>query len=178
MNRRSFFSSTIFFLLAAALPLAAQSGNGKLKVKTSSGRTGIFVDGKYLGPSANFKMRRSYSLPAGQHELVLREPRYDEFKTTITITAGKTLTVNQALQARAVPMPPFGALKLKGFPKYSAVYLNGGYVGFADEFDLGSQRLMVKPGDYELEVTSQDGASLLKRMVTVAQDKVETIRPK
>jgi hypothetical protein len=176
MSRLRFFPCALFFLLACALPAAAQSGNGTLKVKTSSGRTGVFVDGKYLGPSANFKIRKKYTLPAGQHELILREPRYEEYKTTITITAGQTTTVNQSLQPRPVPAPPFGRLKLAGFDKYSAVYLNGSYVGFADEFDFGRQGLLIKPGEYDLEVTSQAGASVLQRKVTIQQDKTEMVR--
>src|SRR6185503_8361118 len=133
-----------------------------LKVKTNSGRTGVFVDGKYLGPAANFKIRRTYSLPAGQHELILREPRFEDYKTNITITAGKTTKISQTLKERPKPEPPYGTLKLSGFEKYSAVYLNGSYVGHADEFDFSRQSLLIKPGEYDIEVTSAAGASLLK----------------
>ena len=164
-------------LLALAAPLAAQ-GNGDLKVKTTSNRTGVFVDGKYLGPAANFKITRKYSLPAGQHELILREPRFEDSKTTITITAGKTTTVNQTLQARPLVTPPFGTLKVRGFEKFAPVYLNGAYMGFADEFDFKKQGLLVKPGEYEIEVTSPAGASLIKTKVTIQADKVEVVHAK
>jgi hypothetical protein len=161
-------------LTTLALPLAAQQG--ALKVKTNSGRTGVFVDGKYLGPSANFHMSRKYSLSAGSHEIILREPRFEEFKGTVTIEAGKTTTFRQQLTAKPVVMPPFGMLKLKGFEKYSAVYLNGAYMGFADEFDLGRQGLFIKPGDYDLEITSESGASLYKNKLIIQADRTETIR--
>ena len=161
-------------LFVSAAPLFAQQ-NGTLKVKTSSNRTGVFVDGKYLGPAANFKITRKYSLSAGQHELILREPRFEEYKTTIRIDAGKTTTVSQQLTARPLVTPPFGTLKVRGFEKYSAVYLNGAYVGHADEFDLLGQGLLVKPDEYEIEVTSPAGASVLKSKVTIQADKVEIV---
>ena len=171
---RIFVCTGLLSLLVLAAPLAAQN-NGTLKVKTSSNRTGVFVDGKYLGPAANFKITRKYSLPAGQHELILREPRFEEFKTSITITAGETTTVKQTLQARPLVTPPFGTLKVRGFEKYAAVYLNGAYVGHADEFDFQRQGLLVKPGEYELEVTSPAGASLMKNKVTIQADNVEIV---
>jgi hypothetical protein len=45
----------------------AQKDVGYLKVDANPGRTGIFVDDKYLGPAANFRVDRTYSLSPGQH---------------------------------------------------------------------------------------------------------------
>ena len=174
MTRRALFSSLAYLM---AVPLAAQSaGNGTLKVKTNSGRTGVFVDGKYLGPAANFRISRKYSLPAGEHELILREPRYEEYKTTIRIEPGKTTKLSQELTKRPEPRPPFGTLRVDGFDKYAAVFLNGSYVGHADEFDFGSQGLLVNPGEYDIEITSAAGASILKSKVTIREDQIETVR--
>lgn len=172
MTRRIF----VLLSILVAAPLAAQDSNGRLKVKTNSGRTGVFVDGKYLGPAANFKIARKYSLPAGEHEVILREPRYQEFKTTVRIEPGKTTTLSQQLQPRTLATPPFGTLKVSGFDKYAAVFVNGGFMGHADEFDFARQGLLLNPGTYEIEVTSRDGASLLKSQVTIREDQVETVR--
>ena len=51
-------------LLLAALPLATQQA-GTLKVNANPGKAGVFVDGKYLGPTANFGMSRTYPWPPG-----------------------------------------------------------------------------------------------------------------
>ena len=97
-------------LLGASAPLCAQqAGSGFLKVKANPGRAGVFVDGKYLGPAANFRMARKYAVAVGEHELVLREPRYQEYKTTVKIEAGRTTTVSQSLQPRTPAPPPSGA---------------------------------------------------------------------
>ena len=84
---------TILILAVAGailqLPMTAQQSGGFLKVKANTGRAGVFVDGKYLGPAANFRVARKYALAAGEHEVKLVEPRYEEFSTKVTITAGR-----------------------------------------------------------------------------------------
>ena len=94
-----------------ATPVRAQ-GTGTLIVHAKPGRAGVFVDGKYVGPAANFASARTYTVPAGQHEVILREPRYEEYKTSIEILAGKTTSISQALQAKPIPKPPFGRIRV------------------------------------------------------------------
>ena len=48
-------------LAVAAMPLAAeQNTNGFLVSRVDPGRAAVFVDGKYLGPAANFRVARKY----------------------------------------------------------------------------------------------------------------------
>ena len=169
----------VVMVLATFSPLhAQQAGGGFLKVKAHPGRAGVFVDGKYLGPAANFTMARKYAVAAGEHELVLREPRYQEYKTTVKIEAGKTTTVSQSLQPRPLATPPFGRLRLTGFEKYAAVYVNEGYMGHADEFSAPGQGLLLNPGDYNLKVTSQAGSTLLEQKITLRQNEVLRVQAK
>lgn len=183
MNHRRlmhlFCGLAVTILLPAFSPICAQqAGTGFLKVKANTGRAGVFVDGKYLGPAANFAMARKYTVGAGEHELVLREPRYQEYKTTVKIEAGKTTTVSQSLQPRTLATPPFGRLRLTGFEKYAAVYVNEGYMGHADEFSAPGQGLLLNPGDYNLKVTSQAGSTLLEQKITIRQNEVVRVQAK
>jgi len=174
-----FSAANLFLLLLAFSPLCAQpAGSGFLKVKAHPGRAGVFVDGKYLGPAANFGMARKYAVAAGDHEVVLREPRYEEYKTTVKIEAGKTASVSQSLQARPLAKPPFGRMKVEGFEKYAAVYVNEAFMGHEDEFNGPNQGLLLNPGDYNVKVTSQAGSTLLEQKVTIQQDKVSTLKAK
>ncbi len=168
----------VALLVASSTVQAQQAGSGFLKVKARPGRTGVFVDGKYLGPAANFRMARKYAVAAGEHELVLREPRYQEYRGTVKIEVGKTTTISQSLQPLPRPNPPFGKLKVKGFEKYAGVFVNGAYMGHADEFDGPNEALLLNPGNYEVRITSQAGSTLLEEKVTIQQDKVATIRAK
>jgi PEGA domain-containing protein len=167
---------TIFFLTGSVL--YGQGNTGQLKVNANPGRAGVFVDGKYLGPAANFAHTRTYSVAAGEHELVLREPRYEEYKTTVKIDAGKTTSVSQALQARTLAKPPFGRLRVVGFEKFAPVYVNGMFMGHADEFNAPGQGLLLNPGDYELKIASQSGSTVLEQKITIKQDVVETVKAK
>jgi hypothetical protein len=53
-------------------------------------------------------MARKYAVAGGEHELILREPCYQEYKTTVKIESGMTATVSQSLQPLAPAKPPFG----------------------------------------------------------------------
>jgi hypothetical protein len=62
-----------------------------------------------------------------------------------------------------LPKPPFGRLKVAGFEKYASVFVNGAYMGHADEFNGPNQGLLLNPGDYEVKVSSQAGNTLLEQ---------------
>jgi hypothetical protein len=159
------------------IPLAAeQGGGGHLKVKAQPGRTGVYLDGKYLGPAANFRRARTYAVPAGEHELLLREPRYEDYKTTVRIEAGRTTTLTQAMKPLQPPKPPFGKLRFVGFEKYCAVYVNNGYMGHCDEFNAFWQGLKLNPGDYDVKVVSTKGETLLQQKVSLAANQTIKLR--
>ena len=94
---RSSLGALAIVLAMSASGFAQQTGT--LKVKTTTGRAGVFVDDKYLGPAANFGMTRSYAVAAGDHAVTLREPRYETATAHVTIVRGKTVTVRQDLKA-------------------------------------------------------------------------------
>jgi hypothetical protein len=172
-------AALVAFVGLAPLPprVAAQGANtGQLKVNADPGRAGVFVDGKYLGPAANFGRTRTYTLPAGSHEVVLREPRYREATLKTTIEAGKTTTLEQRLEPLPEATPPFGKLKTTGAAKYTAVYINGAFIGHADEFDNFAQSIQIKPGDYQVRLVSADGARTHEEKVTVTADKTTEVR--
>jgi len=158
-------------LLALALPLAAQQ-TGMLKVKVDPGRAGVFVDGKYLGPAANFGMTRTYTVAAGEHELKLIEPRYQEIVTKVTIQAGKKNVVTQKMTALPVPKPPFGTIRTHSADKYAAVYINGKYYGHNDEFDNFAQGLLLPPGQYEVRIEPASGPAVVRTVTVVANQTV------
>jgi len=154
-------------VLGFTASLRGQAGEpGYLKVKTNCGRSGLFLDGKYLGPSENYAIVQKYTVPAGTHELVIREPRYKEFKTSVTITPKKTLKLKQQLEPVSPAQPPFGVLRIKTAAKYGPVYINDAYYGHTDEFNAKGQGLLLNPGEYSLRVENQEGG-------VVHQDKIK-----
>lgn len=160
--------------LLAILPLAAQQ-TGQLKVKANPSRTGIFLDGKYLGPAGNFGFARKYAVPVGDHEIKLTEPRCQDVTRKVTIAPGKTTTISETLPRLEVPKGPFGILKTSQPEKYAPVFLNDKYMGHADEFDWGSQGLLIPPGEYTIRIEPRSGARIEKK-VTIEAGKTTVVQ--
>ena len=161
--------------LLACSALAQSSGTGTLKTKVNPGRAGVFVDGKYVGPAANFKMARKYQLPAGQHEIKLVDPRYEEATATVTIQPGKTATVSQTLKPLTPAKPPFGVVRTISADKFAAVYVNGKYFGHADEFSNFAQGIQLNPGEYEVKIEPTSGTPVVRK-VKVEAGKTEIVK--
>jgi hypothetical protein len=155
--------------------LFAQAGEGYLKVKAHPGRAGVFLDGKYLGPAANFGFARKYTVAAGEHELRLEDPRYEPVVTHVTVTAGKKTTVSEALKALPAPEPPFGTIRTEYPDKFAAIFVNGKYYGHTGEFNNPVQGLLVKPGEYTVKVVPLTGEER-QQTVKVEANKTTVVR--
>jgi hypothetical protein len=153
-------------------PLWGQGGH--LKVKIKPGRAGIFVDGKYVGPAANYGLARKYAVSAGEHEVRVVDPRYEEWTTKVTVEAGKTAEINQSLKALPAAMPPFGKLRVIAANKFAAVYINGKYYGHSGEIDGCSQALLLNPGSYEVRV--EGGGQPHTETVAIVAGKTAKVR--
>ena len=151
---------------------------GKLKTAVKPSRAGIFVDGKYVGPAGNFGMARTYQLTAGEHEIMLSEPRYQDIIKRVTIVAGKTTKLDDQMTAVPSAMPPFGLLRVMGPDKFAAVFLNNKYYGHVDEFSNFAQGMKLNPGEYELKVTPSTGGANHVEKFTITTDKTTLIQIK
>ena len=161
----------MLLLTAGILPLLCLAQEtGKLSVKANPGRAGVFLDGKYLGPAANFGMARSYTVPAGEHEVKLIDPRYEEATTKVTITAGKKTKISQTLKELPLAKPPFGKLRTQNADSFAAVYVNDRYMGHVDEFNNFAQGLLLPPGDYEVKIAPASGSPVTQK-VTIEANK-------
>lgn len=170
------YRQTLLLGIALLLPLAVQGqGTGSLRVKANPGRAGVFVDGKYLGPAANFKMTRTYQVAAGEHELKLVDPRYEEYTAKITIQPGKKTTVAETLKELPAPKPPFGRLRTENPDKFAAVYINDKFMGHVDEFSNSSQFLLINPGEYTVKIVPTSGPPITQT-VRIEADKTVIVK--
>jgi hypothetical protein len=163
-------------MLAAGAPAFAQTqGFGKLKVDPS--KAGVFIDGKYVGPAGNFGMARKYAVAAGEHEVKLADPRYEDMTTKVTVTAGKTAVVSEKLKPLTLAKPPFGVLRTTGTTdKFDAVYLNDKYYGHSGEFNNPLQGLKLPPGEYKLKVAGANGNTLKEETIKIEADKTLMVK--
>lgn len=171
------YSLSLLLILSLSLTSHLHAQNtGKLKTTVNPGRTGIFVDGKYLGPAANFKKSRTYVVPAGEHEVLLTEPRYKDYTTKVTIEPGKTFHLKHAMDALPTPQGPFGRLRITTgkSDKFSPVYINNKFMGHVDEFSNPEQGLLIPPGDYEVKIVTSEGSPKTEK-VSIKENQVTTI---
>lgn len=150
--------------------LAADTG--RLKTEVNPGRAGVFVDGKYVGPAANFKVARTYELAPGEHEVKLIDPRFQDIVKKVTIVAGKTEVMKETMMALPAPKPPFGKLRVENSDHFAAVYINDHFMGHADEFSNPGQALYLNPGTYEVKVVPLSGPPLTKSITIEAEKTV------
>lgn len=165
-----------FLLVAGCSALVAQQSTTYLKAKVDPGRAGVFVDGKYLGPAANFKVARKYALPPGQHQLKLIDPRYEEIDMTVSLNAGKTTVIEQKMKALPTVKGPFGEIKTKYPDKFAAVYVNDKFYGHSGEFDHAPQGLLLTPGTYTVKIESSSGGAPVSKTVQVEAGKTVVVK--
>lgn len=162
----------VVWLTWAPADLYAQEGF--LKTKVNPGRAGVFVDGKYIGPARDFGFVRCYSLSPGEHQVILREPRYKEYSTTVKIEPGKSTTLDVGMEPVPLANPPFGTLRTHSKSRFNPVFLNGHYMGHVDEFDNFVEGLLLPPGDYELMIQSPEGQEF-KQKIKIEANKTTVV---
>lgn len=146
--------SVLGVLLLLASVLSASAQEGKLKVRANPREAYLFVDGQAMRDA-----RSAVRLSSGQHKITLYNYGYKPAEREVSITAGKTTTIDVTLD----PIPgtvngPWGALTIEGVNR-NAVLLNGKtpeyFVGHGDEFNhewWWKQELIVPAGTHQITV--------------------------
>lgn len=155
-------------MLALALAPAAAAQDGTLHVKVKPKKTGVFVDGKFMGTAGK------YSVAAGEHQVWLSEGASSEHTTKVTVEAGKTAVLDHRMSALPLANPPFGSLTIAGGSDESAVLVNGRYMGQAREFRGKSFQL--PPGQYLVEIMARGGSNVsTKEKISITTKQVTTV---
>jgi len=176
MRINTLVCNAALLIAVCGIPVVAQENTGYLKTKVDPGRAGVFIDGKYVGPAANFGAGQKYKVAAGDHEITLSEPRYEDVVTKVTIQAGKTTKLSQTMKALPLAKPPFGRLRTSAPDKFSAVYVNGKFMGHAGEFNNPLQGLLLNPGTYAVKIVPPGGGEGHEEQVKIEADKVAMVR--
>ena len=149
---------------------------GRLKLEVNPGRAGVFVDGKYVGPAANFKVGQTYNVAPGEHEVKLEEPRYEEIVKKVTIVAGKKTVIKETMKALPPAKPPFGILRTENADHFAAIYVNGRFMGHCDEFSNFAQGLQLNPGSYEVKIEPLNGQGAVTKTVTITANQTTIVK--
>lgn len=168
-------SVVLFSLALICAGVCSAASKTRIRTEVKPTRAGVFIDGKYVGPVANFGDPRTYEVTPGEHEIKLVDPRYEDYVTKITVQQGKTAILKQSMTALPKPKPPFGHIRVESTDHFAAVYVNDHYMGHADEFSNPGQTLMLNPGTYEIRIEPINGAQV-KKTITVEADKTVIVK--
>jgi len=171
-------------LLLASITLYAADTNGYIKARGKPGNAGVFVDGKYLGPASRFTVPEKYPVEPGERTVIFRDPRYEEFTTKVTVTAGKTTKIKYSMKAVEPAKGPFGRLRFGGGEPESfisvtagdtsAVYINDAFWGHIDEFNNLGSGMLLPAGQYTVKVSSPIFGEI-NQQVTIEPNKLTII---
>ncbi|MEO7144569.1 MAG: PEGA domain-containing protein [Bryobacteraceae bacterium] len=169
-------------LLAAAALMAttafAAKDKGYVKTHGKPGDAGLFINGKYVGPTTRFTVPEKYEAPIGEVEVSIQDPRYETFTTKLNVRAGKTAKLHYHLKPVTPAKPPFGNLRLGGGEPESfmsvaagdtgAVYINDKFYGYVDELNNPGTGLMLNPGTYAVHIDSPTFGDIRQNVTIVA----------
>lgn len=125
-------------------------GAGKVE-KTS----GVWVDGQYLGFLKELKGDKRILLIPGQHEILVRQDGYVDFRQTINVEPAQKQVIEVTMnRAPRFQMPSvFSEIKLAVNPNRAAVFVDGLFVGHVAEFDGIAHSLLVAPGHRKVTIS-------------------------
>jgi PEGA domain len=125
---------------------------GATKVERESG---VWVDNQYLGYMKELKGDKQILLLPGEHEIIVRQDGYLDFKQSVTIEPGTKSLVKVKLERDTrFQMPAvFSEIKLSVNPDRAAVFVDGLFVGHAAEFSGVAHSLLVAPGHRQITIS-------------------------
>ena len=115
---------------------------------------GVWVDGQYVGFVKELAGDKKLMLLPGKHEIVIRQPWYNEFVKEVILEPGKTHEVKVELvkSAQLPTKDATGELKIAATPSRAAVFVDGQYAGHVDEFGGVGKAMLLTPGQHRLHI--------------------------
>ena len=155
-------------LAATALVAQMPDKSGFVQIKVTPAQAGVFVDGKYMGPSFLFADKaRAIRVGVGNHRVEIVDPYHVTLVTDFQVTAEQYNEISKDMKPNGKePKKKVSAIVTEGFGE-AALYLDNEYFGHA------GRELRVKPGKFMLKITSMDGTIL--REIKVELGNAETL---
>ncbi|HXN73137.1 MAG TPA: hypothetical protein VN861_11350 [Candidatus Acidoferrales bacterium] len=178
--------SLAVFLLASFVATAGaqNSVQGELQFvgSTKAEKTaGVWIDGQYVGYVSELKDDKKVMLLPGQHEISVRQTGYLDMTQPYVVEPGKKLIITVKLDKD--PKAQFSAVtsevKLKVTPERAAVFVDGNFAGYAQQFSGMGKGMLVSPGPHHIKIAlagfqefNTDVNLLPKQKVTIKTDLV------
>jgi PEGA domain len=119
---------------------------GALSISSTPGDAAVYVDGVYQGVTPTV----AGNLVAGPHTVILSKAGYQDWVSTVTVTAGQTTPVTATLASD--PKPIYGTVSISSDPSGASVYADDVYVGQTSP-GIPLVFTQVKPGYHTLLIS-------------------------
>src|SRR6476646_5563909 len=104
--RRLMLLGSYLAVTGLGVSLLQAEDTGFVRARGKPGDAGVFINGKYAGPATRFTVPEKYVSPTGEVEVTIRDPRYEDYITKVTVQAGKTAKLKYSLKAMEPAHPP------------------------------------------------------------------------
>jgi hypothetical protein len=183
--RRLMLLGSYLTVAGLGVNLLQAEDTGFVRARGKPGDAGVFINGKYAGPAVRFTVPEKYPASAGDVEVTIKDPRYEDYTTKVTVRRGKTTKLKYSLKAMESAKPPFGRFRLGGGEPESylsistgdvgAVYLNDRFYGYVDELNNKGSGILLNPGTYDLHISSPIFGEIRQKL-TIEADKVTIVQ--
>jgi hypothetical protein len=115
---------------------------------------GVWVDGQYVGYLDELKGDKQILLLPGKHDFAVRQAGYKDFTEESVLEPGQVVMMKVRLVKDAgITMPRETAeLKISVKPGRAAVFIDGRFIGHADEFSGLGRGLLVTPDKHKVRI--------------------------
>ena len=142
---------------------------------------GVWIDGQYVGYVSELKDEKKVLLLPGQHEISIRQTGYLDMTQSYVVEPSKKLII--AVKLERDPKAQFSAVtsqvKLKVTPERAAVFVDGNFAGYVQQFSGMGRGMLVSPGAHRIKIALagyqefQTDVNLLpKQKITIKTDLV------
>ncbi len=179
-TRMKLIGFTVLFLLFAVRANTFGQQGAKMGEVTFSANnqderdSGVWIDGKYAGYVKELKGNRKVMLPAGEHEITIRQAGYDDLTRKVVVDPDHIQNVAVVLvESTKMTYPGVNAaeLRLDIRPKRAAVFVDDGYMGHGSDFGGRFHSMLLIPGKHRLKVKLNGYRTYETEINVVANDK-------
>jgi hypothetical protein len=179
-TRLLIFSALLLLFVAHTKMYAQQSpkmGEVRFTADDQDERdSGVWIDGKYAGYVKELKGNRKVMLPAGEHEISIRQAGYKDLTKKVVVDPDQVQTIAVVLEENTKEIYPgnnAAELRLDIRPKRAAVFVDDGYLGHGSDFGGRFHSMLVSPGKHHLKVALNGYQTYETDIDVVASNKSE-----
>lgn len=186
-GRRIFLSLLVLLLAGRAVVYAQQNqklGEVRFTADNQDERdSGVWIDGKYAGYVKELKDDRKVLLPAGEHEILIKQAGFKDFTKKVTVDPDQIQTVAVVLEENTkmtYPGNDAAELRIDIQPKRAAVFVDDSYMGHGGDFGGHFHSMLVSPGKHHMKIalsgyktyeTDIDAVASSKSRMTIVLEK-------